>query len=78
MRTPNNRFTQSGSKYWGTTQELEYLENIGTFGNVSLTEKQMLQNYLNPIYPKVDWGMIDKGKVLEFAKKRLANLREGK
>ena len=61
------------SKKWGTTDELNFLEHIESWtvtpGNpISLLEKYIHMGSRN-------WDMINKGKVMAFARKRLDNLR---
>ena len=74
MRTPNNQQSPSGSKYYGTGNEISYIENIGTFGKVFITTKQMLKNYINAAYLRDRWGAVDKDTVIGVAHKRLRYL----
>jgi len=61
------------SKRWTTSDELNFLEHIESWTVTPGNPIDLLYKYL--CMGSRNWDMINKGKVMAFARKRLANLR---
>jgi len=61
------------SKKWGTSDELNFLEHIETWSVTPGNPIDLLDKYL--CMGSRNWDMINKGKVMAYAWKRLDNLR---
>ncbi len=68
---------ESGMSYlkWGTADEIKYVSNIGQtradkVGKVVSKEERvrLLKNYLKASEERVDWGSMDKGKILRHTR----------
>lgn len=57
-----------------TENEIKFIQKIGTFNEQSArsTQRDLLANYLKGCARRVNWGDMEKGKVIAFAKERLA------
>ena len=65
---------------WYTRDEKKFLEGIGTYNDKNseikfTTKEKLLEGYLKGCQKRVDWGDLDKGEIIEFAKEQLAELK---
>ena len=65
---------------WHTHDEKRFLEGIGTYNNKNslikfTTKEKLLEGYIEGCQKRVDWGDIDKGEIIGFAKEQLAELK---
>lgn len=56
---------------YGTTQELQFIRGLGTHCIDNAPREKLLSNYIKGAKNRVNWGDIDKKRVLDFAKKEL-------
>jgi len=61
------------SKRWTTSDELNFLEHIESWGIQKGNPITMLEKYLHA--KREDWGLVNRGKVMAYAQKRLDSLR---
>jgi len=61
------------SKQWVTSDEINFLEHIESWGIQKGNPITMLEKYLHA--KRDDWGLINRGKVMAYAQKRLDSLR---
>lgn len=67
---------------YGTNREKEFINKIGSFGIADkngankMGRKELLQNYLLAAQKRVNWGNIDKDKVLDHVVKILRAARK--
>ena len=61
------------SKQWVTSDEINFLEHIESWGIQKGNPITMLEKYLHA--RRDDWGLIHRGKVMAYAQKRLDSLR---
>jgi len=61
------------STYWGTLAELEHIDGLGTFniGSEKTPRRQWLADYIAAMRLRVEWGAIDREKVLDYARQEL-------
>lgn len=60
--------------WWTTTTEIDFLNNIGTFGDTPGDPLRLLKGYLKGAETRTKWGTIDKEKVIAHAKARIREL----
>lgn len=58
---------------WTTNDEFLFLSSIGTISNLAKqrSKHEMLTRYLDSCELRHDWGHMDRGKVIAYAKKLL-------
>ena len=61
------------SKRWTTSDELNFLEHIESWGIQKGNPIDLLEKYIR--LGSRNWDMINKGKAMAYAQKRLARLR---
>ena len=66
--------SKNSSRFWETSDELTFLQGIATWGIKPRPEGPMLYNYINS--GRKNWGLVNKKKVMEYANKRLKELRK--
>jgi hypothetical protein len=65
---------------WYTRDEKQFLEGMGTHNTKNseikfTTKEKLLEGYLQGCQKRVNWGGLDKGEIIEFAKEQLAELK---
>lgn len=55
--------------------ELDFLDNIGTFREMPGNPLKLLRGYLRGVETRMDWGTMDKEKIIAHAKERIRELR---
>lgn len=57
------------SPRWTTNEEIMFLDKIGEVSAVAkiLPKAKMLENYIAASMKRIDWGFMDKAKVLKHA-----------
>jgi len=61
------------SKKWGTTDEINFLEHIESWTITPGNPIDMLDKYIHA--NRDNWELINRGKAIAYAQKRLASLR---
>ena len=60
---------------WTTGQEISFINGLGSFSNVTrirnLSRRELFSRYIAGANKRVDWGRIDTGAVMDYAKKEL-------
>ena len=57
---------------WTTENEISYLSGIGTWClSITLSRKQMLENYISSAWRRDDWGELDRKAVIVYARRLL-------
>jgi len=65
--------SKNSSKFWETADEINFLEHIESWGIQKGNPITMLEKYINA--KRDDWGLINRGKAIAYAQKRLDSLR---
>jgi len=68
-RTPS----KNSSKFWETADEINFLEHIESWGIQKGNPITMLKRYTQ--LGSRGWGLVNRGKAMAYAQKRLNNLR---
>jgi len=56
---------------WGTADEIEFLGELGTYGDFKKNKIYLLDQYIESSKKRDRWGLIDREKVIKFAKMQL-------
>lgn len=66
-----------GNRKWDTSDELLYLQRIGKIheSTRSMTRAEMLELYLAGLEKRVDWGNLNRDKIISAAKTHLGFAR---
>ena len=62
---------------WSTEDEIDFLDNIGTFLEMPGNPLKLLRGYLRGVETRTDWGTMDKDKIIAHAKARIQELKRG-
>jgi len=65
--------SKNNRKLWETADEIKFLGHIGSWGISKGNPITMLNKYLHA--KRDDWGLINRGKAMAYAQKRLDSLR---
>ena len=65
--------SKNSSKFYETADEINFLEHIESWGIQKGNPITMLEKYLHA--KREDWGLVNRGKVMAYAQKRLDSLR---
>ena len=65
--------SKNSSKFYETADEINFLEHIESWGIQKGNPITMLEKYLHA--RREDWGLVNRGKVMAYAQKRLDSLR---
>jgi hypothetical protein len=64
----------SSPNYWTTDMEIDFLDNIGTFREMPGNPLKLLKGYLRGIATRVNWGTMNKEKIVAHARARIREL----
>lgn len=58
---------------WNTDDELLYIDEIGTSHEAcrNIPKKTLLQKYLRSLYKRVDWGNLDRKRILTYLVRKI-------
>jgi len=57
---------------WQTEDEFKFLRGIGTWClSMTLSRKEMLENYISSAWRRDDWGELDRKAVIVYARRLL-------
>ena len=59
---------------WSTNDELDFLDNIGTFALIPGNPLKLLRGYLKGAAQRANWGSMDEDIVIAHATKRIKEL----
>ena len=65
--------SKNSSRFYETSDEINFLEHIESWGIQKGNPITMLDKYLHA--RRDDWGLVNRGKVMAYAQKRLDSLR---
>ena len=66
------------SESWATEQEITFLKHLGTYREgheITPIRLKLLENYVKAARGRLDWGSVNRVKVMEFAEAQLAEAR---
>ena len=57
--------------------ELDFLDNIGTFREMPGNPLKLLKGYLRGVATRMNWGTMNKEKIIAHARARIRKLEKG-